>query len=199
MDFKELVMQRYASRAYTGERIPTEKIEQLLELVRWSPSGLNLQPWRLKVVEDAPTKAALMEAAFGQPQVGACSHLLVLCADSDLEGRIGKLEQLMRQAGSPEKERRRVIALARDMVSRMSPAQALAFAQQQVFLALAHALLGARALGFDACPMTGFDGARVAKLLGLPPQIVPTAMCPLGYGTDRPAVRVRFPREELCL
>lgn len=197
MDFKDLVMQRYSSRAYTGEQIPEEKIDQLLEVMRWAPTGLNLQPWRVRVVRDQDTKTRLMGAAWGQPQVGACSHLLVLCADTGFDGLVKKLQQAMSQGGVPDEARARTSQYARRLVESMPPEAREAFAKNQVYLALATALYAAKELGIDSCPMTGFDAARVAEILQTPPSLIPTALCPLGYGADGPTPRVRFARSEL--
>ena len=48
MEFKEIVMQRYAVKKFNGKVVPEEKINELIELVRYAPSALNLQPWRIK-------------------------------------------------------------------------------------------------------------------------------------------------------
>ena len=47
--------------------------------------------------------------------------------------------------------------------------------------------------------MTGFDSAKVATLLGLPEGIVPTALCPLGYGAGAPTPRIRFAKEDILI
>jgi len=52
MELKEVVAQRYAAKHFDGRPIPEDKIRELLELVRWAPSGCNMQPWRIKVVSD---------------------------------------------------------------------------------------------------------------------------------------------------
>ena len=44
MQFKDIVMQRYATKKFDGKKISEYKISELLELVRFAPSALNLQP-----------------------------------------------------------------------------------------------------------------------------------------------------------
>lgn len=199
MEFKDILQKRYASRSYTSESIPEEKIDALLELIRWTPSGLNIQPWRFRVVREPAVKQAIMAAAWAQPQVAACSHLLVLCADVDLERHIGKLGEAQARAGIPEAESKQAIEHVKGLIGRLPGDKFAAFAGNQVFLALATALYGAASLGIDACPMTGFDPVQVAKALALPASVKPTALCPLGYGTDRPAVRVRFAKDDILI
>jgi nitroreductase len=81
----------------------------------------------------------------------------------------------------------------------MSPEAKITWAQCQVFLALGNAVNGAKALGFDSCPMTGFDPAQCAAILGDYPNLVLTAICPVGYAADTPIPKMRFSREEILL
>ena len=79
----------------------------------------------------------------------------------------------------------------------MSEEQKLSWSQRQAFLALGNALNGAKSLGFDSCPMEGFDPKEYAKILGLPGNLVPTALCPIGYASDKPNPKLRFPKDEV--
>ena len=57
-------------------------------------------------------KERLQPAAFDQPQVTTCSHLLVFCADPDYESLIRKLEGLLRKNGVPDEMREMVIGMS---------------------------------------------------------------------------------------
>ncbi|MGA2699427.1 MAG: nitroreductase family protein, partial [Methanoregula sp.] len=105
MQFAECVMQRYATKKFDGRTIPEAKVNELMELVRYAPSALNLQPWKIKLVTDQAVKEQLKPATWGQEQITSCSHLLVFCADPDFEGLIKKLGQLMKTSGAPEETR----------------------------------------------------------------------------------------------
>ncbi len=72
-------MKRYATKKFDGRKIPEDLVDDLLELVRYAPSALNLQPWKIKVVTDGKVKEQLKPAAFDQEQITTCSHLLVFC------------------------------------------------------------------------------------------------------------------------
>jgi nitroreductase len=50
MELREAITRRYAAKHFDGRAIPEEKVRELLESARWVPSGLNIQPWRVKVV-----------------------------------------------------------------------------------------------------------------------------------------------------
>lgn len=192
-------MQRYATKRFDGRSVPDETVRELLELVRFAPSALNLQPWRIRVVTDPAVKERLQPAAFDQPQVTTCSHLLVFCADPDYEGQIRKLEGLLRKNGVPDEMREMVIGMSRQFTAPMTPEQQLAWSTAQTYLALGNALNGATALGLDSCPMSGFDPAAVSDILAIPAPLVPVMLCPVGYRADQPGPKLRHPLEELLV
>ena len=187
MEFRDIVMQRYATKKFDGKKIPDGKIKDLIELIRFAPSAVNLQPWKIKIVSDQKIKDELRRAAFGQEQVSTCSHLLAFYANTDTEELIKKVDEM----------RNMTIGIARNMTGSMSPEARVAWAQRQVFLALGNAVNGAKALGFDSCPMTGFDPDQVLRILGTRPNLVLTVICPLGYAADTPIPKMRFPEEDV--
>jgi nitroreductase len=197
MEFKEIVMSRYATKKFDGKKVPQAKIDELLELVRFAPSALNLQPWKIKVVTDQKLKEQLRPAAFGQEQVTTCSHLLVFCADPDYERLIRRLEALLKEHKAPAEVQKMVVEMATQFTQPMSPEQRLAWSQAQTYLALGNALNGAKALGFDSCTMGGFNPTEFARILSIPAPLVPVMLCPVGYAADKPMPKVRFRKEEI--
>jgi len=199
MEFRDIVMQRYATKKFDGRKIPEGKIKELLELIRFAPSAVNLQPWMIRIVADQKTKDELRQAAFGQEQVGTCSHLLVFYANTDTDSLVERIDRGMKKSGVPDEMRNMVLGIAKNMTGGMTPEAKVAWAQCQVFLALGNAVNGAKSLGFDSCPMTGFDPRQFDKILGARPHLVPTVICPVGYAADTQPPKMRFPEEEVIL
>ena len=197
MEFKDIVMKRYATKRFDERTIPEEKINQLLEIIRHAPSAVNLQPWKIKVIADRKLREELFTATFSQGQVKSCSHLLVFCADTNVEALIEKLGRIQKDAGVPDEMRNSTIGIAKVMLGKMSPEKRIEWAKCQVHLSLANAVNGAKSLGFDSCPMTGFDPAEYSRILKLPGHLIPTILCALGYAADKPMVKVRFPKEDI--
>jgi len=197
MEFRDVVMQRYATKMFTGETVPEDLIGQLLEVIRYAPSALNLQPWKIKVVTDPQLKELLRSASWGQPQITSCSHLLVFCANTDLAGTVDRLDLAIQAAGGPDEMRNMVIGLARNMAGSMTPDETFSWARAQTYLALGNAVNGAKALGLDSCPMSGFDPQAYSRVLDLPAHLVPVAVCPVGYAADQPMPKMRFPLDEI--
>jgi nitroreductase / dihydropteridine reductase len=197
MEFNEIVRQRYATKQFDGKKIPEEKINELFELIRLAASAVNIQPWKIKVITDQKIKDELLPASFNQQQITTCSHLLVFCANTDIDGNIEKVDKLMKEAGVPDEIRNMMLGIAKGMIGNMPSEKKLAWAREQVFLALGNAVNGAKALGFDSCPMSGFDPTAYSRVLNLPAHLVPTMLCPVGYAADKPMPKMRFPREEI--
>jgi nitroreductase / dihydropteridine reductase len=197
MDFKQIVMSRYATKKFDGKKIPEKKVDELLEMVRFAPSAINLQPWKIKIVTDQKIKEQLKPVAFNQEQITTCSHLLVFCADPDYDSLIKRLGTLLKKSGAPEEMQKMITGMAADFTKPMSPEQKLAWSQAQTYLALGNALNGAKALGFDSCPMGGFDPKEFSRILKIPPPLVPVMLCPIGYAADKPMPKMRFPKEDI--
>jgi nitroreductase/dihydropteridine reductase len=197
MEFGDIVMSRYATKKFDGRKIPEAKIYELLEMVRFAPSAINLQPWKIKIVTDHKVKEQLRPAAFNQEQVTSCSHLLVFCADPDYDSLIKRLGALLKKSDAPEEMQKMVVQMATQFTKPMSPEQKLAWSQAQTYLALGNALNGAKSLGFDSCPMGGFDPKEVTRILKIPPPLVPTMLCPVGYAADKPVPKARFAKEDI--
>jgi nitroreductase / dihydropteridine reductase len=197
MEFGKIVMSRYATKKFDGRKIPEARINELLEMVRFAPSAINLQPWKIKVVTDQKIKEELKPAAFNQEQVTSCSHLLVFCADPDYDSLIARLSALLKKSDAPEEMQKMITGMAVQFTKPMSPEQKLAWSQAQTYLALGNALNGAKSLGFDSCPMGGFDPKEFSRILKIPAPLVPVMLCPLGYAADKPMPKVRFAKEDI--
>jgi len=193
MDFEKIVHERYATKHFDGRKIPESKVNKLLDMIRYAPSSFNIQPWKIIVVTNDKLKEKLTPASMNQKQIESCSHLLVFCANIDIAGNIDKLEELMKKAGASTG----YIDIMRGFDKSLGEEQKLAWAQRQTYLALGNALNGAKSLGFDSCPMEGFDPKAYAKILELPSNLVPTALCPIGYTNDKPNPKLRFSAEEI--
>lgn len=199
MEFEEAVMQRYATKLFDGRKLPEEKVKKLLEMIRYAPSSFNIQPWKIIIVTGQETKEKLLAASWDQKQVTTCSHLLVFCANRDVSGNIGRLENLMIKKGAKPEDIKGYFKVMRDFEKSLSEEQKLAWAQKQTYLALGNALNGAKSLGFDSCPMEGFDTSKCAEILKLPDNLAPAALCPIGYAADSSKHKLRFNDEEIFI
>lgn len=193
-----MVLARFNAKKFNEKKIDETKLNELFDIIRFAPSANNLQPWKIKVISDPAIKEKLMPAImpFNQERVAMCSHLLVFCADMDLEGHWDRLEADMKEAGLPEEEITHMAQVAKMIIGR-SPEEKLERSQRDVFLAVGNAVNGAKSLGFDSSLMGGFNAKEFAHLLELPSSLVPTLMVAIGYASERPVKKVRFTKEDI--
>ena len=65
MELLEAIKTRRSIRDFTGERIPDEHIEMILDAARYAPSPENLQMWRYVVIrEDQEMKDLIAELSM---------------------------------------------------------------------------------------------------------------------------------------
>jgi len=199
MSFEQITKNRFAAKSFDNREIPEEKIEKLFELIRNAPSSFNIQPWKIIVIKDKALKEKLAPVSWNQPQITSCSHLLVFCADTNILENIDRLEKLMIKNGAKADQIQGYIQMMKDFEKPMTPEQKLSWAQRQAYIALGNAVNGAKYLGFDSCPMEGFDPEEYSKILNLPASIVPSALVTVGYTTEKQKQKVRFPVEEVFM
>lgn len=175
---------RYATKRMTKEKVSLPTLQSILEAIRLAPTSSGLQPFEVFVVSNEALKIRLQEAAFHQPAVGECSHLLVFAAWETYTQ-----ERIQHYFSHYEKERALEVGFSngyRDSVCKqlmsLLPAQQFEHAARQVYIALGFALAEAAALKVDSIPMEGFIPDQVDKILGLKAQQLKSVLLlPIGY------------------
>ena len=61
MNFLELVKNRYSCRAYKTLSVEKEKLDYIMECVRFAPSAVNKQPWRFHIINNEEDKAKIQK------------------------------------------------------------------------------------------------------------------------------------------
>ncbi len=198
MELKQIIETRFATKSFDGKRIDEAKITQLKEMIRLAPSGFNIQPWKIKVITDQSTKDLLTAAAWNQPQVKTASHVFVFLADTNVDAGIDKLVAHLVNSGAPMSAIQGYVDMMKGWATARTQAEKTEWAKRQVFIPMTYALLGAKELGFDSCPMEGFDPAEFSKILNLPANLVPTVVVPVGYTTEAPTrAKARFDAKDV--
>ena len=77
MDTFEAIQKRRSVRAYTGDPIPLEELEKIVDAGRLAPSGNNKQPWDFIVVTDKNIIQRLSKAAAWSANASAMIVVVV--------------------------------------------------------------------------------------------------------------------------
>jgi nitroreductase len=164
MNVSEAIESRRAVKAFDPEhRMSQSEIDQLIGLAMLSPTAFNIQNWRFVLVSDPALRQQVREVAWNQAQVTDASLLIVLTAD--LKAWEKEPQRYWRLAAQPVRDYL-VPAIdqyyrGREQVQRDEAMRSCGMTAQTLMLA-------AREMGYDSCPMDGFDFDAVGKLINLP-------------------------------
>jgi nitroreductase len=188
---QNLLTKRFATKQFDiTKKVSEEDLQYILECARLSCSSLNIQPWLITVVTNPEIRAKIGEASFGQPQVTAASHLLVISAVKDEVSRAQLVANDIRSVAGDEAAQK-YLQTVLGAGARVTPEIKQAWLQKQTYLTLQAMILAAADRDIDSCPMEGFDSIKVAEILGQT-DAVPTTMLPIGYAAapGRPKSRL---------
>ncbi|MEL5849045.1 MAG: nitroreductase family protein [Candidatus Igneacidithiobacillus chanchocoensis] len=189
MDVLSAVQRRRAAKSFDPQhQMPTAVRQQLLENAALAPSAYNIQHWRIVDVQDPQLRQAIREVAWGQAQVTDASLLLVLCADLD-----AWQEQPQRYWATAPQPVQDFLLPKLDEYYRGKPEVARDEAMRSLGIVGMTLMLLAQDLGYDSCPMDGFDFDAVARLIRLPANYAIGYMVAIGKGQGNAWERNRLP------
>ena len=164
METLQTIRERRAVKHFDPEfKMPQEDIDQLFEHALQAPTSFNIQNWRFVWVEDAAAREKLREAAWDQAQVTEASMVLVLCAD--LKAWDKEPQRYWRNA--PQAAQDMLVPMIKPFYEGKEELQRDE-AMRSVGIVAQTLMLTAKAMGYDSCPMIGFDPQKVAELIELP-------------------------------
>ena len=207
MSLLEALNWRYAAKKLSGEKVPQEKVDQILEAARLAPTSSGIQPFRVIVVTNPELLQKIAPVAFNQPQITATSHLLIFAAWD------GYTEEKIRSAFSHQNKERGLpdegpsdfeIQITKNFTSKVGD-DGFNHAARQAYIGFGIAIAEAALLQVDATPMEGFNGPELDALLGLKERgLRSVTLLPLGYRTPEGdwlvnLKKVRTPAKEFVI
>ncbi len=211
MNIAELVRSRHTCKAYDPQRpLSEEQLAQLQEILRYSPSSVNSQPWHFFLVTSEAGKAKLvpaltehnMEKVRSAPLTVVIAtktelddaHLQALLAQEDRDGRFGGNEEAKKGADGA---RRYYVGLNSTSAQKQQEWMA-----RQAYIALGFLLMGAATLELDATPIEGFFPEKLDAALGLTELgLKSVVVASVGYGSEQDfnaaLPKSRLPAEQL--
>jgi|688.fasta_scaffold258261_1 nitroreductase len=168
--------QRNSIRKYTDAPITDADINEILRVAGLAPSPWNVQPWRVIVVREPETKARLMEAAYGQPQVGASAATFVLYNDM-IDAVDNAIEFVHPGYGDKREEEAKKM---QDQFRGWGEEGMQKWGHAISYTYLGFLLLAIQSQGFSSSAMLGFDPEKVKALLELPAHATLPALIAVG-------------------
>ena len=198
---------RYATKRMNGQKVPAEKLENILDAIQLAPSSIGLQPYSIIVVEDPEVRAKIAPAIYNQPQITEGSHVLVFAAwkEYSTENVEKYLNHIATLRGIPVESLEGMRNMITGSISGKTPEQLLNWNMRQAYIALGFGLVAAAHEQVDATPMEGFDPDALDAALGLSEKgLHSTVILTLGYRDAEKdylngAAKVRRDKEELFI
>lgn len=164
MDTLEAIKTRRAVKHYDPEHQMTDdEINQLISLAMLAPTAFNIQNWRFVLVRDPELRKQVRAVAWDQAQVTDASLLVVMCADT----KSWEKDPARYWRNAPQEVQDFMLPAidqyyrGREQVQRDEAMRSCGIAAQTIMLA-------AKSMGYDSCPMDGFDYDAVGELINLP-------------------------------
>lgn len=185
MNTLEAITARRAVKHYdASHQISDEELDLILNHAILSPTAFNIQNWRFVVVKDAQLRQKIRENAWDQAQVTDASVLIVLVADNQAWAK-----DPVRYWKNAPQEVANFLVPAIGQYYEGRPETASKEGHRSCGMAGMSIMLAAKSLGYDTCPMDGFDYEKVGQLINLPKDHEISFMIALGKGTKE-----AFPR-----
>ena len=210
-DITYYARQRYTTKAYDpSRRISDENVEKLKELLRFSPSSTNIQPWHFILASTPEGKARVAKAAerlypFNKPSILNASHVVVfasrLTADEDYLLHVLDTEDKDGRFDADKETFKAQMHGGRSLfvnLHKQDFKDVQHWMDKQVYLNLGQFLLGAAALGIDATPMEGIEIPVLDQEFGLREKgYSALVVVPLGYHDPETDYNAKVPKSRL--
>jgi 3-hydroxypropanoate dehydrogenase len=168
------------ANAFTDEPVTDEQMRAVYDLVKWAPTSMNMQPLRLLLVRSKAARERLLPHLMegNRAKTASAPLVAVLAADVDFHDNLDRV--------FPHKPGARD-TWAKSVESRRKHAHLNATLQ------VAYFILGVRAAGLAAGPMTGFDAEGVRGEFFTDSSLEPLVVVNIGH-IDHSGTFPRSPR-----
>ena len=179
MDTFDAIKTRRAVKHYDANHRMTEaEIDQLMTAAIQAPTSFNMQNWRFVLVSDKALRQQIREAGNDQAQITDASLLIILTADV----KAWKKNPARYWKDAPTEVAEILVNWmgpfyeGKEQLQRDEAMRSCGIAGQTIMLA-------AKAMGYDSCPMIGFDIDQVGLIIRLPQDHVVGFMIAVGKAT----------------
>ncbi len=164
MDTFEAIEKRRAVKHFDpNHTITQDELDRILSAAILSPTSFNIQNWRFVVITNKDLKTKMRQASWNQAQVTDASAVLILCADL----LAWKKDPARYWKDAPKEVQDYLVPMivksyeGQDQLQRDEAIRSCGMAAQTIMLV-------SKSIGYDSCPMIGFDPGQVAELINLP-------------------------------
>ena len=176
---------RYATKKFDSTRkLSKSQINLLKKAFNLTASSYGLQPVKLIVISNQKIKNSLLESSMNQQQVIQCSHLLIICIESNINKSY--IESYFKRVIDIRKTDPIVLESFKESIinefNDMSNTSIINWSINQAYLALGNLMTVCSVEGIDSCPMEGFLPEKYDEILDLKSKNLKSVLAmPVGY------------------
>lgn len=210
MNIADISKKRYTTKRYDPTKsISQNDLEQLLTVLKNSPSSVNSQPWHFVVVNNATSQSKILPAIaeFNHARITDSSYTIIFCIRSTMDDKY--LQHILdtevkdgrftdpKMAQGMDNDRRFFVGL-----NNKTEADLHRWESCQLYLALGQFMFAAASIGIDSTPIEGFDAQKMDELLGLKEKgLKSIVVASIGYQAENDSnatrPKSRLPQEEI--
>jgi nitroreductase len=195
---------RYATKKFdTLKRLSEGQIDILKNTFNLTATSYGLQPLKLIVLSNQEIKDSLLTHSYNQAQVTDCSHLLIICIKTNVDGNY------VDEKFDLEKEVRNVSEetiggfrnFLKNTINNKPEDEIENSSINQAYIALGNLMTVCAFEEIDSCPMEGFNSAKYDEILNLKElNLKSVLLLPVGFRAKDDMMsllkKVRIPIEE---
>ena len=195
---------RYATKKFDkNKKLSDEQIDVLKKGFNLTATSYGLQPLKLLVISNDKLKNDLHEHSYDQSQIIDCSHLLVICIKTDVDGEyVDDKFDLEKEVRNVSEE---VIGdfrkFLKDSINNKPEEEIEKSSVNQAYIALGNLMTLCAFEKIDSCPMEGFIAEKYDEILDLKKkELKSVLLLPVGFRSNDDFMsslkKVRIPVEE---
>jgi hypothetical protein len=170
MNIIESLNWRYATKKFdSNKKLSKNQVNILKNAFNLTASSYGLQPIKLIVISNQEIKNNLLESSFNQKQVIQCSHLFIICIETDIDESY--IELYFKRVVDIRKTSAKVLESFKNSIinefNDMSNTSIINWSKNQAYLALGNLMTVCAVEGIDSCPMEGFMPEKYNEILDL--------------------------------
>ncbi len=185
MKVSEAIAERRAVKHFDAHhQMSDDEFKHMMQLAMQSPTSFNIQNWRFVRVVDSAKREKIKAAAWDQAQVTDASALLIICADVKAWDK----DPARYWKNAPQETAELMVSMTgpfyegREWLQRDEAMRSVGIAAQTLMLL-------AKEMGYDSCPMIGFDQEVVSEVINLPKDHAIGMMLAIGKEAKAPHPR----------
>lgn len=175
IDIEKIAHDRYTAKHYDNTRhVSKQHLDQLLTVLRLSPSSVNLQPWHFIVVDNRTSQDKILPAVtdFNKVRVTNSTYTVIFCIKTEITDDY--LQKVLDKEDEDGRYHNQDLKHAHDEgrrhffnLNNKTQACLYEWERSQLYLALGGFLYAAAAIGIDSTAIEGYDAENMDELLGL--------------------------------